>query len=183
MKNIQYNIGKQRNFVQLKHTHIPRKLQTYIHKHTEKIIQWHTQIIYPNTKQNCLACRNPWVLIHKERASVLSQQGQLSLQWQSKWSKCPVIVKFMINNLIFASLSLLQESEGLHRYIQLYKNQTKPQHKSNRIIKCIEFDFFVLFKIIKSGRTKRAEDKGFDNKKWSRKKRKRVTWIGPSMVA
>lgn len=25
-----------------RYTHIPRKLQTYIHKHTEEIIQWHT---------------------------------------------------------------------------------------------------------------------------------------------
>lgn len=57
------------------YTHIPRKLQTYIHKHTEKCYTMiYTPIIYPNTKLNCLTCRNPWVPVHKERVSAPFQQ-------------------------------------------------------------------------------------------------------------
>lgn len=57
-----------------RHTHIPRKLQTYIHKQKMLYSDTHTQIVYPNTKLNCLTCWNVWIPIHKERASALSQQ-------------------------------------------------------------------------------------------------------------
>lgn len=80
-ENIQYDIRKQCNFIQLKdtHTHTKKTTNIYTQTHRKNYTMTHTNNL-PKHKTKLSHMLKSMVPIHKERVSVLSQQLQFALK-------------------------------------------------------------------------------------------------------